>query len=133
MLQTISIFLLSTRAAGVGINLATADVVLFYDISFNPTVERQAEDRVHRFGQEKGKLVSVCDLIYLDVTIFKLLMKDSVEEQMLNISKDKAKLIDVMLEEGSFEHNPDVEPELGISTKYIRKLFEEIVSNPQDT
>lgn len=52
--QDISVFLLSTLAGGVGINLTSADVVVFYDISFNPSVERQAEDRTHRLGQEKG-------------------------------------------------------------------------------
>ncbi len=47
-------FLLSTLAGGVGINLTSADTVIFYDISFNPSIERQAEDRTHRLGQEKG-------------------------------------------------------------------------------
>merc|ERR1712137_319256 len=47
------IFLLSTRAGGVGINLTSADTVIFYDVAFNPQVDRQAEDRCHRFGQDK--------------------------------------------------------------------------------
>ena len=52
------LFLLSTRAGGVGINLTAADTVVFYDISFNPQVDRQAEDRCHRIGQDK--FVTVC-------------------------------------------------------------------------
>lgn len=48
-----SIFLLSTRAGGVGINLATADVVILYDSDFNPQLDLQAIDRAHRIGQKK--------------------------------------------------------------------------------
>jgi SWI/SNF-related matrix-associated actin-dependent regulator of chromatin subfamily A containing DEAD/H box 1 len=58
--SSIFVFLLSTLAGGVGINLASADTVIFYDISFNPQVDRQAEDRCHRIGQER------------DVTIYKV-------------------------------------------------------------
>lgn len=57
--QDITVFLLSTRAGGVGINLTAADTAIFYDISFNPQVDRQAEDRCHRLGQEKEVTVSL--------------------------------------------------------------------------
>eukprot|EP00339_Tiarina_fusa_P000628 CAMPEP_0117015140 /NCGR_PEP_ID=MMETSP0472-20121206/12152_1 /TAXON_ID=693140 ORGANISM="Tiarina fusus, Strain LIS" /NCGR_SAMPLE_ID=MMETSP0472 /ASSEMBLY_ACC=CAM_ASM_000603 /LENGTH=931 /DNA_ID=CAMNT_0004718875 /DNA_START=70 /DNA_END=2864 /DNA_ORIENTATION=+ len=83
------IFLLSTRAGGVGINLTTADTVIFYDIAFNPQVDRQAEDRCHRFGQEKP------------VTIYKLITSRTVDQNMLQMAERKAKLNDIMLEEGS--------------------------------
>ena len=46
-------FLLSTRAGGLGINLATADVVILYDSDWNPQADLQAEDRAHRIGQKK--------------------------------------------------------------------------------
>jgi SWI/SNF-related matrix-associated actin-dependent regulator of chromatin subfamily A member 5 len=46
-------FLLSTRAGGLGINLATADIVILYDSDFNPQVDLQAMDRSHRLGQTK--------------------------------------------------------------------------------
>ena len=46
------IFILSTRA-GLGINLTSADTVILHDIDFNPQIDRQAVDRVHRIGQEK--------------------------------------------------------------------------------
>ncbi|KAF7812353.1 ISWI chromatin-remodeling complex ATPase CHR11-like [Senna tora] len=45
--------LLSTRAGGLGINLATADVVILYDNDWNPQVDLQAQDRAHRIGQKK--------------------------------------------------------------------------------
>jgi SWI/SNF-related matrix-associated actin-dependent regulator of chromatin subfamily A member 5 len=47
------VFLLSTRAGGLGINLATADIVILYDSDWNPQVDLQAMDRAHRIGQKK--------------------------------------------------------------------------------
>lgn len=47
------LFLLSTRAGGLGINLATADVVILFDSDFNPQMDLQAMDRAHRIGQKK--------------------------------------------------------------------------------
>lgn len=47
------VFLLSTRAGGLGINLTAADTVVFYDSDWNPTVDQQAMDRAHRVGQTK--------------------------------------------------------------------------------
>ena len=52
-------FLLSTRAGGLGINLATADVVILYDSDWNPQADLQAEDRAHRIGQKKLLLDAV--------------------------------------------------------------------------
>lgn len=50
---SIPIFLLSTRAGGLGINLTSADTVILHDLDFNPQNDRQAEDRCHRIGQTK--------------------------------------------------------------------------------
>jgi SWI/SNF-related matrix-associated actin-dependent regulator of chromatin subfamily A member 5 len=47
------IFLLSTRAGGLGINLTTADIVVLYDSDWNPQMDLQAQDRAHRIGQKK--------------------------------------------------------------------------------
>lgn len=49
----IFVFLLSTRAGGLGINLTAADTVIFYEIDWNPTQDQQAMDRTHRLGQTK--------------------------------------------------------------------------------
>lgn len=49
----IFIFLLSTKAGGLGINLTAADTVIIHDIDFNPYNDKQAEDRCHRVGQTK--------------------------------------------------------------------------------
>jgi outer membrane biosynthesis protein TonB len=84
------IFLLSTRAGGLGINLSTADTVIFYDIAFNPQVDRQAEDRCHRIGQKK------------QVNVITLLTKDSCEEQIWEMAHEKKELNDIMLQEGNY-------------------------------
>lgn len=54
----IFVFLLSTRAGGLGINLTAADTVIFYDSDWNPTVDQQAMDRAHRLGQTKQVSIS---------------------------------------------------------------------------
>jgi superfamily II DNA or RNA helicase len=90
---SVFIFLLSTRAGGLGINLATADTAVFYDISFNPQVDRQAEDRCHRLGQEK------------QVRIYKLIAEGSIDEHMLKMAVEKKELNDVVLEEGEYDGN----------------------------
>ena len=51
--DTIFVFLLSTRAGGLGINLTSANVVIMHDIDFNPYNDKQAEDRCHRVGQKR--------------------------------------------------------------------------------
>ena len=53
------IFLLSTRAGGLGINLATADTVILYDSDWNPQVDLQAQDRAHRIGRKTCACVQV--------------------------------------------------------------------------
>ena len=62
----IFIFLLSTRAGGLGINLTAADTVIFYDSDWNPTVDQQAMDRAHRLGQTK------------QVTVYRLICKGTI-------------------------------------------------------
>eukprot|EP00300_Choanocystis_sp_HF-7_P022354 c21585_g1_i1.p1 GENE.c21585_g1_i1~~c21585_g1_i1.p1 ORF type:complete len:389 (+),score=96.79 c21585_g1_i1:99-1169(+) len=74
------VFLLSTRAGGVGINLTAADTVVFYDIDWNPTMDAQAMDRTHRIGQTK------------QVTVYRLMIKGSIEEKILNRAKTKDRI-----------------------------------------
>ena len=73
--REIFVFLLSTRAGGVGINLTSANVCIFHDIDWNPEMDRQAEARVHRIGQMKP------------VKIIKLLTKESVDEYILKMAQ----------------------------------------------
>lgn len=94
--SNIFIFLLSTRAGGLGINLTAADTVIIYDIDFNPYNDKQAEDRCHRIGQTK------------EVTIYRLISQNTIEDGMLQIAQDKLRLEqDVTSEEGkSILFNP---------------------------
>lgn len=73
----IKVFLLSTKAAGLGINLTSANVVILYDIDFNPHNDAQAEDRAHRVGQQRP------------VRIYKLILDGSVEQHMLTCANFK--------------------------------------------
>ncbi|KAL6448052.1 hypothetical protein ACFW04_000235 [Cataglyphis niger] len=76
----IFIFLLSTRAGGLGINLTAADTVIIHDIDFNPYNDKQAEDRCHRVGQKNP------------VTIIRLLSEGTIEENMYEIAQEKLHL-----------------------------------------
>lgn len=78
--SNIFVFLLSTRAGGVGINLTAADTAIIHDIDFNPYNDKQAEDRCHRMGQTK------------EVSIYRLISEGTIEEGMLMIAQEKLKL-----------------------------------------
>lgn len=72
-----SVFLLSTRAGGLGINLQTADTVIIYDSDWNPHQDLQAEDRAHRIGQTK------------EVRVLRLMTLNSVEERIMDTARSK--------------------------------------------
>jgi len=81
----IFLFLLSTKAGGTGLNLASADTVITYDIDWNPFNDRQAEDRCHRIGQTRP------------VTCYKLVTQNSIEEHMWAVAEKKRKLDEAVL------------------------------------
>ena len=80
-------FLLSTRAGGVGINLASADTVIILDPDFNPHQDIQAISRAHRIGQKKK------------VLIFQMMTRLSAEEKIMQIGKNKMALDHVLIEQ----------------------------------
>ncbi|XP_017971610.1 PREDICTED: protein CHROMATIN REMODELING 19 [Theobroma cacao] len=80
--------LLSTRAGGQGLNLTGADTVVIHDMDFNPQIDRQAEDRCHRIGQTRP------------VTIYRLVTKGTVDENVYEIAKRKLTLDAAVLESG---------------------------------
>jgi len=82
----ISLFLLSLKAGGTGLNLTSADTVIIYDPWWNPAVESQATDRTHRIGQLKP------------VTSVKLVVKDTIEEKILALQQRKAELFQNLVE-----------------------------------
>jgi SWI/SNF-related matrix-associated actin-dependent regulator of chromatin subfamily A member 5 len=82
------IFLLSTRAGGLGINLYTADVVVLYDSDWNPQQDLQAMDRAHRIGQKKP------------VRVFRLVTEDSIEEKIVERAEKKLFLDAAIIQQG---------------------------------
>lgn len=80
--------MLSTRAGGLGINLTAADTVIFYDSDWNPTIDSQAMDRAHRMGQTR------------QVTVYRLLVKGTIEERMRDRAKQKMHVQQVVMEGG---------------------------------
>nr|XP_018898442.1 PREDICTED: chromatin-remodeling complex ATPase chain Iswi-like isoform X1 [Bemisia tabaci] len=82
------VYILSTRAGGLGINLASADVVIMYDSDWNPQVDLQAIDRVHRIGQKK------------QVRVFRLITENTVEEKIIERAEVKLRLDKLVIQQG---------------------------------
>ncbi|KAE8745046.1 hypothetical protein FOCC_FOCC008296 [Frankliniella occidentalis] len=77
---SIRVFLSTTRAGGLGVNLTAADVVIIHDVDSNPQNDKQAEDRCHRIGQSKP------------VKIIRLISKNTIEERIHNVALGKLAL-----------------------------------------
>ncbi|KAJ1667015.1 putative DNA helicase ino80 [Coemansia sp. RSA 1813] len=84
----IFIFLLSTRAGGLGINLTAADTVIFFESDWNPTVDSQAMDRAHRLGQTK------------QVVVYRLITRGTVEERILQRARQKDEIHRIVISGG---------------------------------
>lgn len=87
----IFIFILATRAGGLGINLTGADTVIFYDSDWNPTIDAQAQDRAHRIGQTR------------QVHIYRLVSEATIEENILRKANQKRLLDSVVIQSGQFD------------------------------
>ncbi|HVN12113.1 MAG TPA: C-terminal helicase domain-containing protein, partial [Kineosporiaceae bacterium] len=84
------VFLISLRAGGFGLNLTEADYCILLDPWWNPAVESQAVDRLHRIGQTRK------------VMVYRLVAKDTIEEKVMALKAAKTELFDSVLSEGSF-------------------------------
>ena len=105
----IFVFISSTRAGGVGINLTGADTVIFYDSDWNPAMDRQAQDRCHRIGQTR------------EVNIYRLVSKHTVEENILKKARQKIQLENLALKEGASSlFNPEMFKKMD-----VRELFQD--------
>ena len=82
------VFLLSTRAGGLGINLTAADTVILYDSDFNPQMDLQAMDRAHRIGQKK------------EVRVFRFITEGTVEEKIIERADRKLFLDAAVIQQG---------------------------------
>lgn len=83
-------FILSSRSGGMGINLTGADTVIFYDMDWNPAMDKQCQDRAHRIGQLR------------DVHIYRLVSEHTIEANILRKANQKRMLDDVVIQEGEF-------------------------------
>ncbi|CAH1756889.1 1847_t:CDS:10 [Entrophospora sp. SA101] len=86
------IFLLTTRAGGLGINLTAADIVIIFDSDWNPQVDLQAQDRAHRIGQTK------------QVYVFRFVTDNSIEEKVLERAAQKLRLDQLVIQQGRANH-----------------------------
>ena len=85
------IFMLSTRAGGLGLNLVSADTVIIFDSDWNPMMDLQAQDRAHRIGQKKI------------VSVFRLVTNSPVEEKILSRATEKLNMSEIIVEAGKFD------------------------------
>ncbi|OAD75458.1 Homeodomain-like DNA binding domain-containing transcription factor [Phycomyces blakesleeanus NRRL 1555(-)] len=85
------IFLLTTRAGGLGINLTTADIVILFDSDWNPQVDLQAMDRAHRIGQTK------------QVYVFRFVTENAIEEKVLERAAQKLRLDQLVIQQGRMQ------------------------------
>ena len=82
--------ILSSRAGGIGLNLTGASSVIFYDLDWNPQMDRQCMDRAHRIGQVR------------DVEVYKMVSEKTVEENILRRANQKSLLDQTVIQEGHF-------------------------------
>jgi len=85
----IPLFLISLKAGGTGLNLTAADMVIHFDPWWNVAAQNQATDRAHRIGQDK------------QVTVFKLITKGTIEENILKLQESKRDLAEQIITEGT--------------------------------
>ncbi|OMJ71857.1 hypothetical protein SteCoe_29829 [Stentor coeruleus] len=89
----VMIFILSTRAGGLGINLHAANTVIIYDSDWNPQVDIQAQDRAHRIGQIKP------------VTVYRFVIEGTVEEKIAERAAKKLKMDHLVIQKGSLANS----------------------------
>ena len=91
-------------------NLVGADTVIIHDSDFNPTMDRQAEDRCHRIGQKR------------EVTVYRLVTRNTVDEKIFEISQKKTQLGKDILEE---DHDEMHGTELSLTSRsYLKEIVQ---------
>jgi len=96
------LFLISLKAGGTGLNLTAADYIIHMDPWWNPAVEDQASDRAHRIGQTRP------------VTVYRLVLKGTVEQKILRLHEHKRQLADDILSEGAMAAGLDAQALLAL-------------------
>ena len=93
----VNIFMLSTRAGGLGLNLQTADTVIIFDSDFNPQMDLQAQDRAHRVGQKN------------QVRVFRLITESQIEQSILDKAHHKLDIDQKIIQAGMFNRSSSEE------------------------
>jgi helicase SWR1 len=109
--------ILSSRAGGVGLNLTGASSVIFYDLDWNPQMDRQCMDRAHRIGQVR------------DVEVYKMVSEKTVEENILRRANQKSLLDQTVIQEGRFttEQDNDDDTTPGESDEAVNAAIERLL------
>jgi len=89
--QDFDVFILSTRAGGLGLNLQTADTVIIFDSDWNPQMDLQAQDRAHRIGQKS------------EVRVYRLICQNSIEEYILDKARFKLDIDAKIIKAGMYD------------------------------
>lgn len=118
--EELFVFLLSTRAGGVGLNLTAADTVIFFDSDWNPTQDLQAMDRAHRLGQERP------------VTVYRLISPGTIEERMLVRAQQKSRINDLVIKGGGINTEVDEPKDNEITDIAALLMVEEEFTNLVD-
>lgn len=103
------LFLLSTRAGGLGLNLQTADTVILFDSDWNPQMDQQAEDRAHRIGQKK------------EVRVFVLASVGTIEEDILDRAKSKMGIDAKVIQAGLFNTTSTAQERRALLEEIMRR------------
>ncbi|CAH2355857.1 ISWI chromatin-remodeling complex ATPase Isw2p [[Candida] railenensis] len=118
------IFLLTTRAGGLGINLTSADIVILYDSDWNPQADLQAMDRAHRIGQKK------------QVKVYRFVTENAIEEKVLERAAQKLRLDQLVIQQGRQQQSNaqtgignTKDDLLGIIQHGAKKVFEDGAKN----
>lgn len=110
------VFILSTRAGGLGLNLQSADTVIIYDTDWNPHADLQAQDRAHRIGQKK------------EVRVLRLISSGTVEELVLQRAQAKLEIDGKVIQAGKFD-----EVTTGAEYEaYLAKAFEAVADDDEE-
>ncbi len=107
------IFLLSTRAGGLGVNLVAADTVIIFDSDWNPQVDLQAQDRAHRIGQTKK------------VVVYRFVTAGSIESKILSKQGSKRKLEKLVMHKNQFKGDQDYyESSVHLSAEELKDIMQ---------
>ncbi|CAJ0650038.1 4906_t:CDS:2 [Entrophospora sp. SA101] len=114
-----SIFMLSTRAGGLGLNLQTADTVIIFDSDWNPHQDLQAQDRAHRIGQKN------------EVKVLRLISQKSIEENILARAQFKLDIDGKVIQAGKFDHKSTAQEQSGDNDETNEVLDNEVLDNDE--